>query len=285
MASAFFIQMAPYGPLVANFPLYRLPAGAGIGFLSSFVALTSQECYTITIMNDRQGKLLMAIIDQFIQTALPVGSKRLLESGDFPLSSATIRHEMAALEDMGFLEQPHVSAGRIPTAKGYRAYVQGSTQPTLHMKQVRTRFETLREQYFHKKDQESAYEAVALLSQMIPNVAFATVPHKERVYYLGLANVLRQPEFQLNPLLASGVVEMLEERLSELLDDIEIDDKIRYYIGAEHILPQMQSCSLIVTDYQLRGNKGVLGILGPMRMDYAYNTVALEMVVDLLRRT
>lgn len=228
----------------------------------------------------------MAVIDQFIQTALPVGSKKLLEEGrsEFDVSGATIRNEMRLLEDMGYLEQPHISAGRIPTGKGYRMYVQTSMNPSTELKRVQQRFGSLREQYFQRKDQESAYEAVALLSQMVPNIAFATVPHKDRVYYLGLANVLRQPEFQNNPLMASQVVEVLEERLTDLLETIEIDDKVRYYIGDEHVLGQLQSCSLIVTDYKLRAGRGVLGVLGPMRMDYAYNTVALELVADLLRR-
>ncbi len=234
-------------------------------------------------MDERQSKLLVAIIDQFIQTALPVGSKKLLESGDFTLSSATIRAEMVALEDQGFLEQPHISAGRVPTAKGYRAYVKEFMDPSAHEKAARKQFDALREQYFQRKDQERAYEAVALLSQMIPDIAFATVPHKPGVYYLGLANILRQPEFQTDPALATGVVEVLEERLTELLARFEIDEKVRYYIGDEHIFPKIQSCSFIVTDYMLRDRRGVVGILGHMRMDYAYNTVALELVADLLR--
>ena len=128
-------------------------------------------------MNTRQAKLLAAIIDQFIETALPVGSKRLLEMGDFSLSSATIRNEMSALEDEGFLEQPHISAGRVPTAKGYRVYVREFMEPSPSEVMLRKQFESLSEQYFQRKDQERAYEAVALLSHMIPHVAFATVPH------------------------------------------------------------------------------------------------------------
>jgi len=234
-------------------------------------------------MDPRQCKLLEAIIDQFIQTALPVGSKRLLESGGFSWSSATIRSEMGTLEQEGYLEQPHVSAGRIPTAKGYRLYVQEFMAPTTQERAVRVKFESLKEQYFQKKDQEHAYEAVQLLARMIPNVAFATVPYKPGVYYLGLANTLRQPEFQANPLLASGVVEMLEARLTDVLNEIEIDETVRYYIGDEHIFPQIQSCSLLVTGYKVGDHRGVIGILGSMRMDYAYNTVALSLAADLLR--
>jgi transcriptional regulator of heat shock response len=62
-----------------------------------------------------------------------------------------------------------------------------------------------------------------------------------------------------------------------------VDEEIRYYIGDEHLLPQIPSCSLIVTEYAVRGEKGVIGILGPMRMDYSYNAVALELAADLLR--
>lgn len=234
-------------------------------------------------MDARQGKLLVAIIDQFIETALPVGSKRLLEAGEFCCSSATLRSEMARLEDEGFLLQPHVSAGRIPTAQGYRMYVRDYLEPSRHEITVRKRFETLKEQYFKRKDQERVYEAVSLLSHMIPNVAFATVPHKDQVYYLGLSNVLREPEFQGDPSLVSGVAEVLERHMSSILDRINVDQQIRYYIGDEHVLPQIQSCSLIVTEYRIRSEKGVIGILGPMRMDYGYNTVALELAADLLR--
>jgi transcriptional regulator of heat shock response len=234
-------------------------------------------------MNTRQAKLLAAIIDQFIETALPVGSKRLLEMGEFSVSSATIRNEMGHLEEEGFLEQPHISAGRIPTAKGYRMYVKEFMEPSMHEMKVRKKFETLKDSYNRRKDQERVYESVALLSHMIPNLAFATVPHKERVYYMGLANTLRQPEFQMNPLLATGVVEVLESRLTDLLEKALVDDNVRYFIGDEHVLPQIQSCSMLVKRYSVRGEGGIIGILGPMRMDYAYNTVALDLVSDLLK--
>lgn len=235
-------------------------------------------------MNDRQSKLLAAIIEQFIQTAAPVGSKRLLEVTDFQVSSATIRNEMFQLEDEGFLKQPHVSAGRVPTALGYRAYVKQHMQPSTQEKLVRQKFSTLREQYFQRKDQELAYEAVAILANMVPNVAFASVPYKDRVYFMGLSNVLKQPEFQSDVALATGVVEMLEDHLHSIIENVEVDGNVRYYIGEEHILPQFQSCSLMLTEYKIRDQRGVLGILGPMRMDYAYNTVALDLVANLLRK-
>jgi len=74
-------------------------------------------------ISDRKKKILTAIIDAYIASAEPVGSKAIAEIGDLDLSSATIRNEMAELTVMGFLEQPHTSAGRVPSPKGYRLYV------------------------------------------------------------------------------------------------------------------------------------------------------------------
>jgi transcriptional regulator of heat shock response len=234
-------------------------------------------------MDARQSKLLAAIIDEFIKTAMPVGSKQIIESGYFLVSGATVRNEMRQLAEEGLIDQPHTSAGRVPTAKGYRTYVKQFMQPSIYEKRVRQKFDSLKDLYLKRKDQERVYDSVALLSHMIPNVAFATVPHKERIYYLGLSNILREPEFVSDPRLATGVVEVLENRLTDLLEKVDVDGQVRYYIGGEHLLPQIQSCSMVVTEYRVRDQRGVIGILGPMRMDYGYNTVALDLVSDLLR--
>ena len=234
-------------------------------------------------MNERQARLLTAIIEEFIRSAEPVGSKHILTAGNFLVSGATIRNEMRALSDEGVIEQPHTSAGRVPTAEGYRLYVRQYMKPTSHEKAVRTRFDALKEQYFLRKDQERVYEAIAMLAHMTPNVAFASVPHKHQVYYLGFHNLFRQPEYVSNPMLAMGIAEALEEHFDGVLRNLAIDDTVRYYIGDEHVLPQVQSCAILVTEYAVRGEKGAIGILGPMRMDYAFNTAALDMAAGLLR--
>ena len=74
-------------------------------------------------LTDRKKKVLRSIVDLYIRTAEPVGSKAIAELPDMNYSSATIRNEMADLTTMGYLEQPHTSAGRIPSAAGYRLYV------------------------------------------------------------------------------------------------------------------------------------------------------------------
>ena len=74
-------------------------------------------------MDERKLRILQAIIDDYILTGVPVGSRTISRKYDMGLSSATIRNEMSDLEELGFLDQPHVSAGRIPSAKAYRLYV------------------------------------------------------------------------------------------------------------------------------------------------------------------
>ena len=74
-------------------------------------------------ISERKKKILAAVVDEYIRTAEPVGSKVLAERSGLGCSSATIRNELAELVNMGYLEQPHTSAGRVPTALGYRMYV------------------------------------------------------------------------------------------------------------------------------------------------------------------
>lgn len=81
------------------------------------------------MLSDRQVKVLQVIIDEFIQTAQPIGSRAIAKKGEISFSSATIRNEMADLEDSGFIEKTHTSSGRIPSEKGYRFYVDHLLSP------------------------------------------------------------------------------------------------------------------------------------------------------------
>ena len=79
-------------------------------------------------IGDRKLRILQAIIDDYILTGVPVGSRTISKKYEMGLSSATIRNEMSDLEELGFLDQPHVSAGRVPSAKAYRLYVDSLLQ-------------------------------------------------------------------------------------------------------------------------------------------------------------
>ena len=81
------------------------------------------------MLDDRKTAILRAVVQEYIGTGQPVGSTHIATAPDINVSSATVRNEMAVLEQEGFLAQPHTSAGRIPTDKGYRFFVDHLSQP------------------------------------------------------------------------------------------------------------------------------------------------------------
>ena len=81
------------------------------------------------MLDDRKTAILSAVVHEYIATALPVGSTHIADAPGVKVSSATVRNEMAVLEQEGYLVQPHTSAGRIPTDKGYRFFVDHLASP------------------------------------------------------------------------------------------------------------------------------------------------------------
>lgn len=234
---------------------------------------------------DRKQEVLKAIITHFINTAEPVGSQTILISYKFEVSPATIRNDMASLEKEGLIYQPHTSAGRVPTDQGYRMFIDEMTDNETERAHALEVLQKVRQQYTAEKARNKMYDAVELIARSTENVSFATLPDNNRTFYLGLANVLRQPEFLNDSIRASQVIEVLEkhDRFVTILNDLDIDNSVRAFIGKENILEQIQSCSLMVTKYNVAGYDGYFGILGPTRMNYPFNKIIIEEVKKLLK--
>ncbi len=233
---------------------------------------------------NRKQEVLKAIIKHFINTAEPVGSQTIIVSYKFDVSPATIRNDMAELEDEGLIYQPHTSAGRVPTDLGYRLFIDEMANFEEARKKAVQVLKQVTNEYRIQKAKEKVYDGVELIARSTENVSFATLPDNPRTFYLGLANVLRQPEFLYDSVRASQVVELLEkhDRFVNLLKSLEIDDSVKIFVGKENIIEQIQSYSLIVTRYDVHGFKGFMGILGPTRMDYAFCSAIVEEVKKLL---
>lgn len=233
-------------------------------------------------MDKRQQKILKAIIEKFIQTASPIGSQLIYEEYDLNVSPATIRNEMALLEKQGYIAQPHTSAGRVPTSMAYRLFVDQLKFNLELLNTAKEEIETLRLERRLNLAKEKLHEMVSILATLTHNVSFATVPGSQGLFYMGISNVLKQPEFRSNPAEATQVIEVLENRFSQILSQLEVTDEPSFYIGEENIIPEIQSCSVLVQLYRYKGYKGVMGILGATRMNYAYNMAALQSAIDLL---
>lgn len=190
---------------------------------------------------------------------------------------------MATLEEEGLIEKPHTSAGRVPTDRGYRMYVDEMADYEEAQKRAKRDIVRIKKEYAIQKTREKLYDIVAILAHASENVSFATLPG-ERTFYLGLSNILRQPEFVFDAMRASQVIEVLERenRLINLLKNLPIKETPKIFIGSENILKEIQSCSIIVAAYTLGAYHGFYGILGPKRMDYPYNAALVSEARNML---
>ncbi len=233
---------------------------------------------------DRKKQIFSAIVEHFIETAQPVGSKTIIVSYKFDVSPATVRNDMAELEEEGLIFQPHTSAGRVPTDAGYRLYVDELADWDRATQIASKKISELRKSYLTGIVKQKVHGAVKLLSEATPNMAFATIPENNRTFFMGFSKILLQPEFAMAPVRASQVMEVIEDDQAFLkgLATLDIGNEVKIFIGQENILSTIDSCSLIVTSYKYEGYKGYIGILGPKRMPYAYNNAALKEIRDLL---
>lgn len=128
------------------------------------------------MLTERRQQLLQYIIDEYVRSAQPVASNTLVEKYNLPLSSATIRNEMARLEEEGYLDQPHTSAGRVPTSRGYRYYVEALMREERVPEELQY---TIRHQFHQaaRELEEWARLAAAVMASSLRNAAVVTTPH------------------------------------------------------------------------------------------------------------
>lgn len=234
-------------------------------------------------MNERQKKVLAAVVDLYTETAVPVGSQALLEKFRFPVSSATVRNDMVDLEEEGYLYQPHVSSGRIPTDKGYRFYVEEemANQELSREEQLKLKQELL----MHKaREARFAKTTAKLLSHFSGTLAVSGLPEKEEFYDFGMKELLENPEFrELDELCRLvEVLDLIDEKFDLIMKKVP-GDETQIFIGEENPIREISNCSMMVTPYRNKeGERGILAIIGPKRMPYAKNKSLLEYVKKLL---
>ena len=182
-------------------------------------ALDSLDCQ---MLDDRKTAILSAVVQEYIATAQPVGSSHIAEVPAIDVSSATIRNEMAQLESEGFLVQPHTSAGRIPTDKGYRYFVDNLTSPG-RLDQVTT--DRVGEFFSaaHGRLEEMLHQTSNLLAAITNNAGVVVAPRAEavaihRVQLISLSTTAAT----VIVVLANGSVENTQIALSDGDDDLKL---------------------------------------------------------------
>ena len=219
-------------------------------------------------MDKRKKLILNTIIKEHIKTGLPVGSSVLVEKYKLNISPATARNEMVALEDDGYIQQPHISAGRVPTEKAYRRYVENIKDTEFGKIEI-----SQLENILKKRDENAFKEMAKTLSYLTDNAVFLAF-HRHNLYYTGISNLFQQPEFsQLNMIYdISAVIDRIDEIIDEMFP--QTNQGINFFLGSEN--PFGNFCGTILIKYKFNGQDGLLGILGPMRMDYKKNLALLK---------
>lgn len=214
-------------------------------------------------MTDRQAKILQAVIEQYAEVASPVGSSLLAKV--FDVSSATIRSEMAELEKQGYITQPHTSAGRIPTDKGYRFYVNEIS--TADEKPAERRAERALEVRANSGGQPERVirNTVDTLVELTHNLGLATIG--PQLYMSGLSNLFGQPEF-MHPGQVREVARLLDN-LEPWLNEAAPNKPLSVYIGRENPIGRSAGASLIISRFRSPfSDKSYIGVLGPTRQSY-----------------
>lgn len=214
-------------------------------------------------MTERQKLILSSIIEQYAEVASPVGSSLLAKA--FGVSSATIRAEMAELERLGLIMQPHTSAGRVPTDQGYRLYVNALGDNSQDYIERRSE-KALASRVQHAGAPERMIRnAVDTLVELTCNLGLATIGNQ--LYISGLSNLFGQPEFLSGNQVqqVAGLLDNLEPWLREAAPN----EPLSVYIGQENPIGRSAGLTLIISRFRSPfSDRSYIGMVGPTRQSY-----------------
>lgn len=218
-------------------------------------------------LNDRQIKVLKSIIDEYIETALPVGSNTLEKKYSLNVSPATIRNEMVRLTQEGFLKKVHSSSGRVPTPMALKYYVS----------------ELMREQQLSLAEEVAVKERVwdyrhelpKLLREMTRELALRTkkmavaTTNDGNTYTSGVAYILESPEFfdiDLTKALLSHLDEV--DFWEKLADRAVEENEIGFLLGSDLGDEMFEPCGFVYRHFSAGSKSGLIGVIGPARLNF-----------------
>lgn len=237
-------------------------------------------------LTPRQTVILKAVVDEYIETAQPVGSETIDKKFSLGVSPATIRNEMTSLTSEGFLRQPHTSSGRVPTPLALRFYIDQlmeEKRPSL-AEEVKAKEEV----WDARRDLDHLMrETTRALARSTGALAVGATEEGD-LWHAGYANLFTNPEF--TPTVFSGVFEILDEykKIHELFfEHITSGDLVEVVFGEELGWPNFEPISVVASRFQAGGQTGILGVIGPRRIPFYYVIPRVryfrDLVCELLR--
>ena len=232
----------------------------------------------------RKEKVLYLIVKSFIKNCIPISSEFLCENFDLKCSPATVRNDMAELEEEGFLYQPHTSAGRIPTEKAYRYFVDFFLEKKeLDIKEKNKILEVLNSEYDLETLLRKTSQILADLTEELSMVSF--IGERGKLFTHGMKYIIKEPEFRDLQRLGT-LLELLEDEdfIFEILNrDLESQTKV--FIGSDLGVEEFKEFSFVLKSFRFEdGPKGRLAVIGPLRMDYERILASLDFISSCLNK-
>lgn len=223
------------------------------------------------MLTARRQQVLAALIHEYVAHAMPVASKALVESYPLGVSSATVRNDLSALEDEGYIQQPHTSAGRIPTDHGYRNFVDEFLAHAQLGEEDAAIAEAVRglRSGSHELD-ELLDRTSAMLTQITACVSIV-LPARAQALPLrsiGLSALMQQPEFRSSLVLVPLLRMIEDDSLLCYINETAGCREPAVRIGHENAGAALENVSVVATRFGDGGDAGIIAVIGPTRMDY-----------------
>ncbi len=230
------------------------------------------------MITDRQKQILNVIIEEYINSAEPVSSQFLVQKYDFGLCSATMRIEMQNLTNLGFLEKPYISSGRIPTDKAYRTFVDDLFDDL----NTKDELEDLGVIFRHNITEfEIAKELTDFLANTSSSYIVMSFPQRNVSWQAGLSDIIREPEFS-NKDCIINFLSFLEDFLKKQ-EGLNLEAKPKVFIGNENPFQGAHDFSLICLENTLNNKeKFRLSLIGPKRMNYYKNMRLINSLLKII---
>ena len=225
-------------------------------------------------LDDRKKRILQAIIEDYVKFAEPIASKIIVERYELDLSSATIRNEMAALEELGLIEKTHTSSGRIPSDLGYRYYVDSIMSDTEKFD------EGIASSVSNFRSEEHDLDNISKILSYLTHYTLIS-SDDDNIYLYGRNNVFDYPEFRDFEKLRRFMYLLEEEELIKEILKSYLDNDISIRIGCENLFDEVKDYSIITFGYQ---DLGTIALIGPKRMDYSKVMSYIRYLLELEER-
>ena len=237
-------------------------------------------------LTQRQIKILKCVAEEFIETASPVGSETLEKKYALGISSATIRNEMMALTQLGFLKKGHLSSGRAPTSMGLKYYVRNLMTPkNLSVSDEIGAKEKIWE--YRNEFDRLLRETTKELATRTKSMAVATTD-QGTIYSYGASNLLEEPEF-FNIDVTKTVLSLIDNATFwyEIIKKAgnlnpESAEIVHLLIGEDLGMEHLEPCGFVYQNYESGPHRGIVGVVGPARFHYTYVVPVVDYFAELL---